>query len=61
MIGALRVNSGFLLSEESGWPRVAYLTLDHKVLGSDTAGGMAVWYFIVQSLPLSSFHCLDMT
>ena len=36
-----------------------------KVLGSNPAGGriqlMTVWPFIAQSLPLSSFHPLDMT
>ena len=40
-------------------------TLDHEVLGSNTAGGriqlMAIPRFIAKNLSLSLFHCLDMT
>ena len=45
--------------------RLALLTSDHGVAGSNPAGGEILpepkWRFIAQSLSCSSFHLLEMT
>ena len=67
VIGSLWIKSRLsLYYESSGWSEwLALPTSDHEVPGLNPSRGwiqlMTEWRFIAQSLPLSPFHCLDMT